>query len=129
MAAGDIWTSVHSATKISQHLGLDGRPRGIRNALTHQLECPLSDSFCGIPILDDLTKREGRHNHHWTRLEVVMQLPFGDEDDVHELLDLGVAGLGIRQDLANEVYGMLHFESVSLFLSLYHQGTCMVAMM
>ena len=36
---------------------------------------------------------------------------------------MGVASLGIGQDLANEVHGMLHFESVSLFFSLYHQGS------
>ena len=35
---------------------------------------------------------------------------------------MGVAGLGIRQDLANEVHGTLHFEGVSLLFSLYHQG-------
>ena len=56
------------------------------------------------------------------RLKVVTQLPLGDEDGVQELLDLGVAGLGIKQDLSNEVYRMLHFEGVSLFFSLYHQG-------
>ena len=56
------------------------------------------------------------------RLEVVTQLPFSDEDGVWELLDLGVAGLGIRQDLTNEVHGTLYFEGMSLFFSLYHQG-------
>ena len=56
------------------------------------------------------------------RLQVVTQLPFGDEDGVQELLDLGIAGLGIGQDLANVVYETLHFEGVSLFFSLYHQG-------
>ena len=56
------------------------------------------------------------------RLEVVTQLPLGDKDGVHEFLDLGVASLGIGQDLANEVHGTLHFEGVSLFFSLYHQG-------
>ena len=50
-------------------------------------------------------------------------LPLGDEDDVQEFLDLGVASLRIRQDLANEVYGTLYFEGVSLFFSLYHQGS------
>ena len=108
--------------KISEHLGLDGRPGGIRNALTHQLECPLRDSSCGIPVLDDLAEREGRHDRHWIRLEVVIQLPLGDKDGVQEFLDLGVASLRIEQDLANEVHGMLHFEGVSLFFSLYHQG-------
>ena len=35
---------------------------------------------------------------------------------------MGVTGLGVRQDLANKVYGALHLEGVSLFLLLYHQG-------
>ena len=51
------------------------------------------------------------------------QLPLGDKDGVQELLDLGVAGLGIGQDLANEVHEMLQFKGVSLFFSLYHQGS------
>ena len=46
-----------------------------------------------------------------------------DKDDVQKLLDLGVASLRIGQDLANEVHGMLHFEGVSLFFLLYHQGS------
>jgi len=96
---------------------------GIRNALTHQLECPLHNSSCGILVLDDLTEREGRHDHHRMRLKVVTQLPLGDKDNVHEFLDLGVASLRIRQDLANEVHGTLHFEGVSLFFLLYRQGS------
>ena len=72
--------------------------------------------------MDDLAEREGRHDRHWMRLEVVMQLPLGDKDGVHEFLDLVVASLGIGQDLANEVHGTLHFEGVSFFL-LYHQGS------
>ena len=51
-----------------------------------------------------------------------MQLPLGDKDDVQELLDLGVAGLVIGQDLANKAHGMLHFEGVPFFFSLHHQG-------
>ena len=35
---------------------------------------------------------------------------------------MGVASLGIGQDLANEVHVMLHFEGVSLFFLLYHRG-------
>ena len=72
--------------------------------------------------MDDLTEREGRHDHHRMRLEVVTQLPLGDKDSVQEFLDLGVASVRIRQDLANEVHRTLYFESVSLFFSLYHQG-------
>ena len=35
---------------------------------------------------------------------------------------MGVASFRIGQDLANEVHGMLYFEGMSLFFSLYHQG-------
>ena len=83
--------------EISQHLGLDGRLGGICNALTHQLECPLHDSSYAISGLDDLTKREERHDYRWMRLEVVTQLPLSDKDGVQEFLDFGVASLGIRQ--------------------------------
>ena len=48
--------------------------------------------------------------------------PLGDEDGVQEFLDLGVVSLRIRQDLANKVHRTLHFEGMSLFFSLYHQG-------
>ena len=51
------------------------------------------------------------------------QLLLSDKDGVQEFLDLGVASLGIGQDLANEVHGTLHFEGVSLFFLLYHQGS------
>ena len=88
--------------------------------MSHQLECPLHDSSRGILVLDDLVEREGRHDHHRMQLKVVMQLPFGDKDDVKEFLDLGVAGPGIGQDLANELHGVLYFEGVSLFFSFHH---------
>ena len=71
-------------------------------------------------VLDDLAEREGHHDHHRMRLEVVTRLLLGDKDGVQEFLDLGVASLGIVQDLANGVHGTLHFEGVSLFFSLYH---------
>ena len=43
-----------------------------------------------------------------------MQLPLSDKDGVQEFLDLGVASLGIRQDLANKVHMMMYYEGVSL---------------
>ena len=55
--------------------------------------------------------------------KVLTQLPLGDENGIHELLDLEVAGLGIGQDLANEVHRALHIECVCLFFLLYHQGS------
>ena len=68
--------------EISQYLGFDGRPGGIRNALTHQLECPLRNSSCCILVLDDVAEGEGRHDYHRMLLEVVVLLPLGDEDGV-----------------------------------------------
>ena len=56
------------------------------------------------------------------RLKVVTQLSLGDKDGVQEFLGLGVASRRIGRDHANEVHGTLHFEGVSLFFSLYHQG-------
>jgi hypothetical protein len=50
----------------------------------------------------------------------VVQFSLGDEDGVEELLDLGVAGLGVRQDLTDEVHETLYFEGMPLFLSLDH---------
>ena len=50
--------------EISQHLGLDGHLRDVRNALIRQLECLLRDSSSGILVLDDLTEGEGHHDPH-----------------------------------------------------------------
>jgi hypothetical protein len=65
------------------------------NALTHQLECPLHNSPCGVLILDHLAERKGCHDYHQMRLEVVTQFPLGDQDGVQELLDLGIVSLGV----------------------------------
>ena len=51
-----------------------------------------------------------------------MQLSLGDKDEIQEFLDLGVASLRIKQDLANEVHGTLYFEGMSLFFLLHHQS-------
>ena len=56
-----------------------------------------------------LAERERRHDHQRMQLELVTQLPFGDKDGVQEFLDLGVASLGIRQDLANKVHRTQYF--------------------
>ena len=49
--------------EINQHLGFNGRPGGIRNALTHQLEHPFHGSSRGVLVLDDLTEGERHHDH------------------------------------------------------------------
>ena len=47
------------------------------------------------------------------------QFPLGDQDSVKELLDLGVACLGVGQGLNNEVHGALYLEGMSLFSPFY----------
>jgi hypothetical protein len=56
------------------------------------------------------------------RLEVVVQLPPGDEDSIQDLLDLWVACLGVRQDFTDEVDWMLDLEGVTLLLSFHYDG-------
>jgi hypothetical protein len=45
--------------KICQHLGLDGLPRSIGDALSHEFNCPLGNSSHHLTTLDHLPKREG----------------------------------------------------------------------
>ena len=52
----------------------------------------------------------------------MVQLPLGDQDGIKELLDQGVACLGVGQDFANEVHEALYLEGVSLFSLFYNQG-------
>jgi hypothetical protein len=68
----------------------------VGDALSHELNRPLGDSSHYFSTLDHLPEREGGHNRDWVRLKVVVQLSLGDEDSVQELLDLGVACLGVR---------------------------------
>jgi hypothetical protein len=44
--------------EIIEYLGLNGRTRGKRDPLIHQLERPLSNSPFSLLILDDLIERE-----------------------------------------------------------------------
>jgi hypothetical protein len=57
------------------------------------------------------------------RLEVVAQLPPGDEDDVKELLDLCVMCLGVEQDFTDEVDQTLDSESVTFLLPFHYDGS------
>jgi hypothetical protein len=50
----------------------------------------------------------------------VPQLSLGDQDDIQELLDLGIMGLGVDQDLADKIKRALHLESAPCFFPLYN---------
>ena len=50
--------------EVSQHLGLDRRSGGIRDALIHQLECPFCGSSCGVLAMDNLVEGERHHDCH-----------------------------------------------------------------
>jgi hypothetical protein len=48
------------------------------------------------------------------RIEIVFELPFGDQHGVDELLELRVAGLGFGEYLADEVDRPLHVQHFSV---------------
>jgi hypothetical protein len=50
----------------------------------------------------------------------VPQLSLGDQDGVQELLDLGVTGLGISQDLVDKINRASHLESMPCFFPFYN---------
>jgi hypothetical protein len=50
----------------------------------------------------------------------VSELPFGDQHDIQEFLDLAVASLGVGQDFTNEVDWALNLKSMSLLLLPYY---------
>ena len=50
------------------------------------------------------------------------KLALGDVHGVEKFLNLQVAGLQIREDLANEVHQALDFEGVALLLPFYDQS-------
>jgi hypothetical protein len=50
--------------KVGQYLGLDGYLECVGDPFTHQLERPFGNPPRGTPVLDDLSKREGRNYRH-----------------------------------------------------------------
>jgi hypothetical protein len=52
----------------------------------------------------------------------VAQLSPGNEDSIQELLDLGVACLGVGQDFTDEVDQTLDLEGMALLLPFYHNS-------
>jgi hypothetical protein len=54
------------------------------------------------------------------RFKIVAQLSLGNQDCVQELLDLGIANVGIIQDFTDKVNRALHLEGMPRFFSLYN---------
>jgi hypothetical protein len=54
------------------------------------------------------------------RIEIVLELPFGDQHGVDELLDMRVAGIEIGKYLANKIDGPLHFQHFVGLVTLDH---------
>ena len=50
------------------------------------------------------------------------ELALGDEHGVEELLNSQVAGLRVKEDLADEVHRLLGLEGVTLLFAFHHQG-------
>jgi hypothetical protein len=81
--------------KICQDLGFDGLARGVGKRLAHQLHGPLGDPARSIEIADDLPQWEGGDHRDGVGLEVVAELAPRKDYRVQQLLDLGVARLGV----------------------------------
>jgi hypothetical protein len=52
----------------------------------------------------------------------VAQFMRGDQDSIQQLLDLQIAGFGLIEDLANEVYWSLDLVHIPDLLALYDDG-------
>ena len=100
-------------------MGLDHRARGVRDVEAHELDPPFADATYGLSIVYDVLEAAGGHDHHQVAIEKVSKLALGDEHDVEKFLNLQVAGLQIREDLANKVHQALDFEGVALLLPSY----------
>lgn len=106
--------------KVSEYLGLDGSVRGVGDVEAHEFEAPSGNVARRLVIVDDISKANGGHHDDWVAIEVMPKLALGDKHDIEELLDLWVAGLGIREDLANEVHQPLHHEDKACFLEFHY---------
>jgi hypothetical protein len=106
--------------KIRQDLGLDGLARGIGERLAHQFHGPLGDPARRIGIADDLPQREGGNHRDGVGLEVVAQLAPREDHRVQQLLDLRVAHLGVRQDLADVIDRLLDRQGVPFLRALHY---------
>jgi hypothetical protein len=88
--------------------------------------CPISSRahLAILPFASELciTSLSGYLENHydWMRIEIVLELPFGDQHGVDELLDLRVAGIEIGKYLANKIDGPLHFQHFVGLVTLDH---------
>src|SRR5438128_30692 len=66
-----IWTSVHSAMKIDECLGFDGRSWLEGELEGAKLNRPLCNPSGGVAIVNDFTDREACDHRYGMRLEVM----------------------------------------------------------
>ena len=59
--------------EVHQGLGLDGGARGVRDALSHQLEGPFCYSTLGLGALNDFAEGEFGHHRDGVGVEVVSE--------------------------------------------------------
>lgn len=77
--------SVRSATKSTKALDLIV-VRDICVAVLHQFHRPFVYSLDGVPIVDDLAKREGGNHHDRMQVKVMYQFLLRHVDPVEQLL-------------------------------------------
>jgi hypothetical protein len=106
--------------EVGHDLGFDGGTGSVSDALPHQLQGPFSNPSLCFRALDYLFEWVFRNHYDWMRIEIVLELPFGDQHGVDELLDLRVAGIEIGKYLANKIDGPLHFQHFVGLVTLDH---------
>ena len=94
--------SVHSATKSAKTWDLIVF-RGAKDRPPHEFNGPLGYSTRGLPVLDYFPQGERRHHGHRVGFDVVTQLALCQDYGVDQLLDVGVACLGLGEYFADEV--------------------------
>jgi hypothetical protein len=58
----------------------------------------------GVFVVQDVPQRKLGDHFNGVSVKIIAQFARGDQDDVQQLLDLQVTGLGLIEYLADEVY-------------------------
>ena len=96
--------------------------RSVGDVKAHEFEPPLGDATGGLTIVDDVPQATRGNDYHRVAIKVMPELALGDEHGVEELLNSQVAGLRVKEDLADEVHRLLGLEGVTLLFAFHHQG-------
>jgi hypothetical protein len=75
-----------------------------------------------ILVTQDVPQRKLCNHFYGVGVEIMVQFARGDQDSVQQLLDLRIAGFGLIEDLASEVYWSLDLVHMLDLLVLHDDG-------